>query len=278
MSTPDFLYIGAPRAGSTWLWTNMKTHPEIWVPPCKSTAFHHTRFQIYRLKKLTIQGFGKNMFTATDHKTRSWYRRFFLSPFPGDKWYAGLFPDDQISGDINEAYCSLEEKQVQHIARIMPDVKLIFTMRDPVERALSHAVLGKARRKNISTENVPDDVIKSHLDHPSNEARTRYSKTLDLWQTYFPKEQFHIGFYEQLSEDAEKYFKDICVFLGVGFDKSWFQDTLKTRVNPAGLDGLSDEIKRYTARKYYDELKTLSQRYGSYATQWKEKWTDFNPV
>ena len=31
-SVPSFFYIGAPRAGSTWLYTNLQRHPVVWVP------------------------------------------------------------------------------------------------------------------------------------------------------------------------------------------------------------------------------------------------------
>jgi len=35
---PDFLGIGVVRGGSTWLWENLRQHPEIWLSPVKETT------------------------------------------------------------------------------------------------------------------------------------------------------------------------------------------------------------------------------------------------
>ena len=36
---PDFICIGAERACSTWLYKNLKKHPEIWLPPVKKIHY-----------------------------------------------------------------------------------------------------------------------------------------------------------------------------------------------------------------------------------------------
>lgn len=39
---PDFLCIGAPRCGTTWLYQMLKTHPQIWLPPVKELKYFHS--------------------------------------------------------------------------------------------------------------------------------------------------------------------------------------------------------------------------------------------
>ena len=89
-SVPSFFYIGAPRAGSTWLYRNMQRHPVVWVPPCKNINYFHPRFQVYRFQR--FQHFGKELLTSGDPAIRSWYRRFFLRPIVSDRWYISLIP------------------------------------------------------------------------------------------------------------------------------------------------------------------------------------------
>ncbi|MGD1948605.1 MAG: hypothetical protein ACFB14_03045 [Leptolyngbyaceae cyanobacterium] len=35
----DFLGIGAQKAGTTWLWSILKTHPDVWIPPKKELHY-----------------------------------------------------------------------------------------------------------------------------------------------------------------------------------------------------------------------------------------------
>ena len=59
------------------------------------------------------------------------------------EWYAGLFkeaPYGAIRGEISPSYAVLSEEGVAYAARLMPDMKVLFLMRDPVERTLSGAM------------------------------------------------------------------------------------------------------------------------------------------
>ena len=186
----DFLYIRAPRAGSTWLEHMLARHPEVWLPP-RPIIYFHPRFQLYRLKKLRRYMTGE--LVARDAEDKAWLRHFFARPVVSDRWYNSLFPSGRFAGEVAEAYCALPEHRIAHIARLMPDVKIIFTMRNPVERALSHARRGVVQRKARAANAVPESAYYWHIDHPSNEARTRYTAILDRWQRYFAPEQFHIA-------------------------------------------------------------------------------------
>ena len=101
-SVPSFFYIGAPRAGSTWLYTNLQRHPVVWVPPCKNISYFHPRFQVYRYQR--FRKFGKELLTNGDPAIRRWYRRFFLRPIVNDRWYASLFPPGRVAGEIAESF------------------------------------------------------------------------------------------------------------------------------------------------------------------------------
>ena len=185
-SGPTFLYIGAPRTGSTWLHQNLQKHPDIWVPPCKNISYFHPRFQVYRLQKFGI--FWKEALAYGDPEARAWYRRFFARPLVDDRWYLNLFPQGRIAGEIAEAYCSLERDEVRHLHRLLPDVKIIFVLRNPLERVLSAAKIGLALRKARRIQDVPDDEFIGYINHPSSQARSRYSYTLDLWNSCFSGE------------------------------------------------------------------------------------------
>lgn len=264
----DFLFIGAPRSGSTWLSYNLQDHPEVHIPPCKNILYFHPRFQIYRLK--FFKYFAANLWKNPDPEIRKWYRKFFFTPFVNDRWYLDLVSSDKVSGEIAEAYCSLEEKDVERIYKMNPDLKIIFVMRNPFERALSHAKLGLVKRKNKEAHDVPDEKFIWHLDHPSSEARSFYTRTLDLWSKYFPEEQFFIRFYEDLQENPAQFIQEICQFLGVDDDVAHFKEHLNSSVNVSKMrhDDFSPEVLKHAAQKYHGEVKELAQKYGGPAELW----------
>lgn len=266
---PDFLYIGAPRAGSTWLQHNLDKHPQIWLPPSKNILYFHPRFQRYRLK--FVKYFGKGLFSENP-ETRAWLRKFFFTPIVTDKWYSSLFPDTpQIKGEIAEAYCSLKEEDIKRIHTMNPDVKIIFTMRNPFERALSHAKLGVLKRKKRTIHDITEEQFLAHINHPSSEARSRYSHAFNLWEKYFPKEQFLIQFYEDLQNEPQTYLQNICTFLNIEYNDDIFAETIEQRINPSNHDEIPDSIIRHTAQKYEQEINILADRFDSHALKWKKE-------
>jgi hypothetical protein len=98
-------------------------------------VYFHPRFQTYRLKKLSR--FWKEALIKDDPETTAWYRSFFGRPFVDDRWYLSLFPRGRITGEVAEAYCSLERDRVARIHHLMPEVKIIFALRNPIERAVA---------------------------------------------------------------------------------------------------------------------------------------------
>lgn len=150
----------------------------------------------------------------------------------------------------------------------MPDTKIIFTMRNPFERALSHAKLGVVKRKNKSIGDVAASDYIRHIDHPSNVARSTYTKTLDIWQDVFPQHQIHVAFYEEFLESPSSYLRNICNFIGAKYKDEYFANTIDAHINPAGLDGIPAEVLKHTAQKYKDEIKRLHDRFGGYTNSW----------
>jgi hypothetical protein len=268
-SVPDFLYIGAQRAGSTWLYLNLQKHPDVWVPPCKNISYFHPRFQVYRLHKLGY--FWKEALVGSDPEIRAWYRRFFARPLVNDSWYLSLFPRGRTAGEIAEAYCSLDRDRIRQIHDMMPNVKVIFALRNPVERALSQAKLGLAVRKDRRVEEISKDEFVAFIDHPDSQARSLYSHTLDLWNSFFSIEQFLILFYEDLVESPESYLSDICRFLGVRFERDYFGETIATRVYGSINRSLPPAVVKHAARKYRAEVEKLAARFGGPALQWQQE-------
>ena len=110
---PDFLLVGAQRAGTTALHRALIAHPAV-VPP----LFHK----------------GVNYFDVAYYRGPRWYRGHFPVRAIAERRTAGASPQTfEASGYYMFHPCAPER-----ISRDLPDVKLLVMVRDPVERSYSH--------------------------------------------------------------------------------------------------------------------------------------------
>ena len=106
----DFIVIGAAKAGTTWLADNLRNHPQIFLPEKKELIYFNKTMQ-----------FGRDIRNYRYEKPVSWYHAFFENARP-----------DQIKGEISPHYLTSTEA-IKKIYQYNPDIKLLITLRNPVE-------------------------------------------------------------------------------------------------------------------------------------------------
>lgn len=191
---PDFLVISPGKTGTTWLYQNLICHDEITISAKEINYFN------IRWKKQDINS----------------YMKFF------QKNKAKI-----VTGDISPGYTVLPLQIINIIKRLIPDLKLIFLMRDPVDRAWSHVKYSIQHRDlNFTSydgdfKGIKDKYFIDHFTGPNNFAYNDYLGILQRWLTFFPKEQFYIGFYESIKKDPKKTLRAIFEHLGVKQDVDW---------------------------------------------------------
>ena len=195
---PDFLCIGAQKAGTTTLHVLLRHHRDIFVPDVKETHF----------------------FTRHFDQPLSWYQRHFSGARPG-----------QSVGEVTPYYL-FHPAAPARIAAQLPTARLIVLLRDPVERALS----GYFHAKRHGMEPLPiDDALeaeaerlrdaerelhtpgKRHLAHEwhSYLARSRYDVQLARYRALFPASQLLIVRSEDLFTAPVPIWDRIQAFLGL---------------------------------------------------------------
>ena len=113
---------------------------------------------------------------------------------------------------------------IRLIRRLLPQVKLIFLMRDPLARAWSHAKHNFGYReanfasRTAAFEAVPDRQWRENFAHDWPLANGDYLGQLRRWLSVFPREQLYVGFYESLARRPETLLRDLFGFLGIDPD------------------------------------------------------------
>src|SRR4051794_3376435 len=147
---PDFIGIGAQKAGTGWLYDQLREHPDFWMPPMKELHYFDRIVAPNEngiLRSLPLARQEKDRIRIAGERARDDDDKEFLTKFEqlSDKpsldldGYAALFAPkgDRIAGDITPGYSTLAAAIIERIVLRFPNRKFIFIARDPVERAWS---------------------------------------------------------------------------------------------------------------------------------------------
>ena len=281
---PDFLIIGAQRSGTSWLNKNLRAHPEIWLTPIKELHHFnadrktrgrkrqrfvkHLRRRSLRILRQIIT-LDKRLFSDI-----AWDAHYFLRKRTND-WYVGLFRPgpSQIAGEATPAYGTLSLEKIREVRQVNPDIKLIYIMRDPIERSWSGATKDLAKRKNRMLSEVPDDEIYAKLNIKGAMMRSDHLQALDNWQGVFSADQFFITFFEDIVKEPEELLLRIYRFLGVTPSKEYISPNVRKKVNPAGIykTPIPERFQIHLAKQQIGQLRKLSSRFGGPAIEWLKK-------
>lgn len=182
MRLPDFLIIGAMKAGTTTLYGDLMTNSQVFMPDDKEP---------HCLVREDVLG-----------------RR-------GQRYYAGLFKaarSDQICGEASTGYTKasrfpgvvLRAKQV-----LRHDLKLIYLVREPVARAISH------HHNEIHNPTVPADINEAIRVHAPLIEFGMYTMQLKPWLETFGREQLHIVQFEHFIKHRKETVAAVSQFLGI---------------------------------------------------------------
>ncbi|WP_347274517.1 sulfotransferase [Candidatus Kuenenia sp.] len=272
--SPDFLCIGAQKSGTTWIYRNLNKHPDVWLPPIKEIHYFDKYqdkanlssaifSQIWR-RQLKIR--IRKRYGFRDFKNLKWdFTFFFRNHTP--EWYLSLFEPggSKKTGDFTPGYATLPSRQVAFIEKLIPNVKIIFLLRNPIYRAWSQIRM-EVRKQSL---NINDhDAVLKKID--SNKVRLRgdYLRTLDNWRSYYQKGQMFIGFFEQVISCQKELLLQIYQFLEINDSPEMIPNTIHHNYNPGIKVHIPPKIAGHLAKIYYEDIKKLNSMFGGYTDKW----------
>jgi hypothetical protein len=279
---PDFIGIGAQKAGTTWLDRNLRVHPQVWMPRIKEIHYfdrkiNDPRGAIRRFlgrHSLDQQWRRQVAYCVKSHLIRNfsfedllWDFKYYMRS-PNDQWYASIFEPGKgrATGEITPAYSTLGKDKVAHVYEMMPRTKIIFMMRNPIERAWSQTVMSFDKEEKGSAKSVSEKRLLRRLERNSSALLTDYRKALKNWSSFYPEEQIFVGFLEDVHFYPNRLLRHLYVFLDT--DPSFEPPTARKRIHSRSENKMPTSLATRLARTYYDELVQLSERFGGYASFW----------
>jgi len=205
---PEFVLAGTTKAASTWIYECFEDHPDIATHA--NDTLHY--FDMYH------------------HRGLDWYREQF-DPSSG-----------QMIGEASPTYM-YSVGAVERLAAQLPDVELVFCLRNPVDRAFSHWWHGYS-------DGLWNYEFEAALtEFPAYQMWIEpgfYGRYIEVFDEHFDRDQMHIWLFDDLVANNGTFIAE--VFDTVGVDSSY---------TPAPVGGTSNEARTEAPDVYQDAVKWM---------------------
>jgi hypothetical protein len=141
--------------------------------------------------------------------TGNWHR--------GEDWYRAWFSDRYgIRGESSPHYSvyPLARGVPERVAQVVPGARILYCVRDPIDRVVSHYVSARARGEELRDIN---EVLAAVEDDPDNTyvARSRYATQLERWLDHLPSERVRVIALDDLHADPAESIRRVLEFLEI---------------------------------------------------------------
>ena len=229
MTFPNFLLIGAMKAGTTALYHFLRQHPQVYMSPKKEPQFFAYECWEPRLAELQSE--------ALSPELRGCPQSYMVSTLAD---YVALFSavgTERAIGEASAHYLHLP-RAIARIRHYVPKVRLFAVLRHPAERAYSSFM--HMRRDGLEPFEDFADALEQE-DSRVRETRSLiwayrrlgfYAESVRLYQAHFDPARIRFFLYDDLTNDPSDFLKDIFGFIGVDPD---FKPDLSIRYNISGM-------------------------------------------
>lgn len=186
LDRPHFVIIGAMKCATSTLHDQLATQPGVFMSDPKEPNF-------FSDDDVWARGFG-------------WYRGLFGSACESD-----------VCGESSTHYTKLPNHPhtSERMRRHLPHARLVYVMRDPIDRMVSHYIHAWSRRE------VDLGIDQAVRERPEFVAYSSYAMQLEPWLDRFGRERVLPVFFERLTRDPQREFERICRFLGCQGPVRW---------------------------------------------------------
>jgi hypothetical protein len=235
-----FIGAGAMKAGTTWLYTMLSRHPQIFFTPEKETHYFYFKYvdQSILSEQRRLEKFNRFVGRIKPERasvsnaghTLRWLGSYLSSPVD-DYWYRNLFHYDgrDVYGcDFSNLHALLPSSAWPEISADAKRLRVVYTMRRPIDRMWSHIKysLESIDKMHLLTTWQPKD-FEEFCRRPHMWNHAEYGKVLNRMRSGLKPNQLKVIFFEDVRSAPRETLVDIEKFLGISPQK--YSDKLLSR-------------------------------------------------
>ncbi len=252
---PDFLIAGPQRTGTTWLHAHLRFHPQVMLAEPK---------EIFYFNRLKTRDHPR--FESAD---LSWYLRHFREPWRRRVaksavclWRSRRLYRPTVRGEATASYAAMDVDLIDEVVALNPDVRVIMMIRDPVDRAWSHAKKDLVRKTGRKVEQVPADEFREFFRDEYQISCANYVRNHDHWESRLQPHHLYVGAFEEITRRPHEFLLEVMSFLGVESDPRYIASDVHEEVNPTAKSSVPAEYRAYLEDLFDDEIAALEARFG----------------
>lgn len=228
---PDFICIGAQKSATTWLYAQLRQHPQVFLPAIKELNFFYRDLP------------------------QNWYERQFQGSAAG-----------QRRGDISPNYMVLPGVP-ERMHALLPGARLFCILREPVARARSQYQMA-VKLGNIPAGTPFMEAFRDNLQYIRE--RGQYVDLLRRFERFYPADsRLKVFLYDDLVDDAAGFLGAIHGYIGV--DRIGTAPNHQERVDAAGAELALEAAAEQEIREYYaPHVETLERYLGRLLPAWRQ--------
>jgi Sulfotransferase family len=230
----NFLGIGAQKCATTWLHDTLARHPDIAFPAGKEVHY----------------------WNRPDDRSINWYAQLFAN-------------SSKVNGEITPAYALLPLTTIQQIHASFPDLRLIYLIRNPAERAWSSARMALGRAEMLHSD-ASDQWFIDHFKSQGSLARGDYEACIARWRSVFPSNRIHIVKYESIQADPVGVANRCLAHLSL---QAFFspEDSVQLKTHVLRGDGfeLRPSLRSTLSSIYTRQIESLALYLGEDLSDWR---------
>lgn len=249
---PNFLIIGAAKAATTTLSSMLSAHPEAAI----------------------VQGKEPHFFSYDETYSLGWER------------YQRLFSHCHgrlAVGDASTSYSRIRyhPEALSRIRRHVPEVRIIYMVRHPLERMVSAYV---ERLATPGAEHVFGSINDAVRRQPMIMDSSRYWEVFDAYRKHFGKKKIKIVWFEEFVKEPQGVFSDVCEFLEIRTDvavdlaaiRKNTRDNALERMTRLGRGGLTIETEwdQRVRQWVIDQIRDDNTRFLDHFGRPRDYWGD----
>ena len=293
---PNFLIVGPQRTATTWLHSNLRYHPDVFIANEKELYYFSdlkrmgkdAQYPLYDrpgapdrfydgsliCRAKMVYRFFRNgrakipMPNDPMHRSRelAWYLQFFhdtpisyLRKTLYCAWKYGRRYQPRVRGEATASYAAMDSDLIREVVTLNPRVKIIFMIRHPVDRAWSHAKHGLLRGGKSLSE-VPEERFIEFFQDEYQLACGRYTAAIDRWSAELQPGHLFVAVHDDVKNAPEELLCRVMDFLGVRQDAKFFPQSRRI-VNPTASDRIPESLEKALRELFEDEIEQLRVRY-----------------
>ncbi len=274
---PTVMYgVGATKAGTSWLYRYLDTHPDCAMPIPKELHYFDRAEGFFKRDLAALYQARADKLNPNAPRAIA-FRRYILmlrDQAANDVTYKDYVRDvagpAPLFGDITPSYALVSTDMLRRMTEVAPVTKFVYLMRDPVARLWSNIRMQasiKAERKGGDAERFATEIARDYLDDRSKSvaARSDYVGALKRLGAAVPAGDVFVEFYERLfSNDT---ITRLCAFLGIrdvpgDFGKMVHQGTSMT---------LAPDLGAALRAKLAPQYAGVAERFNDLPDAWQAK-------